>query len=41
MAERAAPEDMAAVERVLGLMTDELMPEVVLPEASSFAERKK
>ena len=41
MAERATPEDMAAVERVLGLMTDELMPEVVLPEASSFAERKK
>ncbi|MGI6270543.1 MAG: MarR family transcriptional regulator [Candidatus Howiella sp.] len=41
MAERAAPEDVAAVERVLGLMTDELMPEVVLPEASSFAERKK
>ncbi len=40
MKEKISPEDMAAVERVLSLMTDELMPEVVLPEKTSKTREK-
>lgn len=40
MKEKISPEDMAAVERVLSLMTDELMPEVVLPEETSKTREK-
>lgn len=40
MKEKIPPEDMAAVERVLSLMTDELMPEVALPEKTSKTREK-